>query len=239
MMSKPAAIHIWGDSIGKGILFDESRGRYVISQSRSSDCLQAALGITIENHARMGATVTTGLADLERKSPDAASVVAIEYGGNDCDLLWAEVAAAPDQPHAAKVPLDQFRLALTHFVNQIQNIGAIPLLVTPPPLDARRYFAWVTRGLDAKAVLRYLGDVQHIYRWQERYALVVRDVAQATGCAIFDVRSAFLSQRDVSRFLCIDGIHPNALGQELITQTALTQAALSQNRESVKSFSVI
>ncbi len=216
-----SSIHIWGDSIGKGVIFDESRGRYAISGQRWTAQIEAQLGIQVHNHSRMGAVIPDGLKELERSPELSGALAVIEFGGNDCDLPWAEVAKAPAQDHLAKVPVDLFRKLLGQFINQVRTRGARPLLVTPPPLDAARYFAWVTRQLDAQAVERFLGDIQHIYRWQERYAIAVRDVAQQLNCELFDLRDAFLAQRDVASYLCIDGIHPNERGQNLIAQAIL------------------
>lgn len=220
-------LHVWGDSIGKGIIFDEQRNRYALSPDRCADQLQQTLGIPVHNHARMGATVVEGLAIAQSRGfigedlHDA--MIALEYGGNDCDLNWAAIAADPTGEHEAKVPLPEFRQKLTEFVRLVLQQGGRPVLVTPPPLEASRYFAWVTRGLDAQAVLSFLGDVQHIYRWQERYALAVRDVAREMRCALFDVRDAFLAQRNFTALLCIDGIHPNSSGQAFIARQALNQ----------------
>ena len=49
----------------------------------------------------------------------------------------------------------------------------------------------------------------------------MRDVAQQLDCELFDLRDAFLAERDVASFLCVDGIHPNERGQSLIAQAAL------------------
>ncbi len=214
-------IHLFGDSIGKGILFDEGRGRYAIARERCDIQLQEALGVTVENHARMGATVEEGLADFLDSGDVSGTIVAIEYGGNDCDLHWDEVAKDPTAYHEAKVPLETFRRVLKEFVLRVRSRNAAPLLVTPPPLDAQRFFNWVTKGLDAQAVLQYLIDVQNIYKWQERYAIAVRDVALETGCDIFDLRDVFLSRRDVADLISLDGMHPNTKGHMLITESLL------------------
>ena len=214
-------IHLFGDSIGKGILFDEDRGRYAIAHDRCDVQLQAALNVPVENHARMGATVAEGLQDFLESGDIAGTIVAIEYGGNDCNLKWDEVGKDPSVYHAAKVPLDTFRRLLKEFVLKARSRGAAPLLVTPPPLDAQRFFNWVTKGLDADAVLRYLIDVQSIYRWQERYAIAVRDAALETGCDIFDLRDVFLARRDVADLISLDGMHPNTKGHMLIADSLL------------------
>lgn len=215
-------IHLFGDSIGKGIMFDEGRGRYALARERCDVRLQAALNVPVENHSMMGITVADGLRDLKECGDLSGALVAIEYGGNDCDLNWAEVAADPRKPHQAKVPLPEFRALLRQFVKEVRQRGAQPLLVTPPPLHARRFFEWVSKGLDKDAILVFMGDVQSIYHWQERYAIAARDVALELHCEVFDLRDAFLSLRDVMYdHICIDGMHPNAKGHAFIAETAL------------------
>ena len=98
--------------------------------------------------------------------------------------------------------------------------GATPVLVTPPPLDAGRYFNWVSRKLNADNILDYLGDVQYIYRWQEHYASAIRRIASETGCALCDIRDQFLALRRIDRLLCVDGIHPNQQGYSIISNYA-------------------
>ena len=98
--------------------------------------------------------------------------------------------------------------------------GATPVLVTPPPLDAGRYFNWVSRKLNADNILNYLGDVQYIYRWQEHYAGAVRRIASETSCALCDIRDQFLALRRIDRLLCVDGIHPNQQGYSIISNYA-------------------
>ena len=50
------SISLWGDSIGKGVVFDEARGRYVILKENCVALLGKMLGAPIDNHAAMGCT---------------------------------------------------------------------------------------------------------------------------------------------------------------------------------------
>lgn len=218
-----AAIHLWGDSVGKGVVFDEERGRYAILRNRCAVTLQEGLGIPVVNHARMGATVTEGLDDFLAEAAEPGTIAVIEYGGNDCDMPWADVADNPDGVYEGRTPLPLFVHTLTRFVAEVRARGMTPLLVTPPPLDAYRYFAWVSRQLDKCAIVRFLGDIAHIYRWQERYSIAVRRVAEATRCTLFDLRDAFLGEPRYAQMLCVDGIHPNETGHEAITRAVLAQ----------------
>lgn len=217
-------IHIWGDSLARGIVYREEKGRYAISTERCTARLQEALGCKVENHSNMGATVMDGLSLFEHFAPVPGALCAIEFGGNDCDLDWAHVAAHPGEPVHAKVALPEFEEGLLRFVREIRRRGMQPLLVTPLPLHAERYFRWVTRGLDADAVLQALGDVQNIYRWQERYAIAVRRVAYAARCPLLDLRDAVLAQPDYERLMCLDGIHPSDRGYRLLADVVMERA---------------
>lgn len=217
-------IHIWGDSLARGIIYNENNQRYAISRERCSTRLQAALGCKIENHATMGATVLDGLALFERFTPVPNALCAVEFGGNDCDLNWKAVSENPEGPITPNVPIEAFEEGLTAFVGGIRAKDMKPLLITPLPLHAERYYRWVTRGLDGEAVLRALGDVYHIYRWQERYANAVRSVARATHCRLLDLRDAFLARLDYEDLMCLDGIHPNDAGHRVLSDTVLELA---------------
>ena len=216
-------IHIWGDSLARGIIYNETSRRYAISRERCATRLQTALDCKLENHATMGATVLDGLALFERFTPVPGALCVVEFGGNDCDLNWKAVSEEPDKPITPKVPLETFEEGLTVFVEKIRARDMKPLLVTPLPLHAERYFRWVSRGLDSDAVLKALGDVYHIYRWQERYAIAVRNAARSTHCRLLDLRDAFLAQPDYEQLMCLDGIHPNDAGHRVLSDVVLKQ----------------
>lgn len=217
------AIHLWGDSIAKGVVFDEARKRYCITPERCTVGLEKALQTPILNHSRMGATIADGYADFMQAEAQPGALVVVEFGGNDCDMPWAEISENPQAQYDGRVPLGDFTSGLHQFVQSIRARQMTPLLVTPPPLDAERYFAWVTQGLSADAVLRFLGDVQHIYRWQERYAIAVRKAAHALRCALFDMRDALLAQQHYPQMLCADGIHLNAKGHSVVVDAVMAE----------------
>lgn len=217
-------IHIWGDSLARSVIYNEEKGRYAISRERFTERLQSALGRKVENHSNMGATVADGLESFRKFRAVPGALCAIEFGGNDCDLDWRYVSGHPDEPIVARVPLDDYREQLAAFIREVRLKGMRPLLVTPLPLHAQRYFDWVTRGLNRENVLRALGDVCHIYRWQERYSIAMRDTAAATGCGLLDMRDAFLALPDYERLMCVDGIHPNDEGHRAIADAVIRAA---------------
>ena len=209
-------MNIWGDSIAKGVVFDEVRGRYAISRESCASRLSREAGYSVSNYAVMGSTSEQGLERMRGQELMKGNVALIEFGGNDCDQDWAEACEHPDVPQQGRVPLLQFGENVRAMVRLAKQAGMIPALVTPPPLVAQRYFDWVSQKLDPARILRYLGDVEHIYRWQERYALLIRKIAQQEGAILADVRDAFLSQNRFTEMMCVDGIHPNEKGQALM-----------------------
>lgn len=219
------SISLWGDSIGKGVIYDEARGRYAILKENCVNLLSKRLNCPIENHAIMGATAAQGVMRMDDVFLHEGGLAVIEFGGNDCDMPWKEISEAPKEEHRPRATVEQFAAALTQLVDRVSRAGMEAMLVTPPPLDAERYFRWVTRGLNAEAVLSWLGDVQHIYRWQERYAVAVRDVAARTGSRLLDLRDAFLDVGSIGDYFCVDGIHPNARGHELLAEAAQRKLA--------------
>lgn len=141
----------------------------------------------------------------------------LEFGGNDCDYDWAQVAQRPLDPHQPKTPLEIFLSQLREMVHLAKQKGMEPVMMTLPPIHAERYFNFFTRGgLNRENILLWLGDIQFIYRWHERYNAAVIRVAKECGCLLADVREAFLGQRHYEDLLCADGIHPNEKGHILM-----------------------
>lgn len=213
-------ISLWGDSIGKGIMFDEERGRYAIYADNLFSVLKRALQIPVDNFSLMGCTAPKGAERMHRSKIRAGSLAVIEFGGNDCDMPWADIAANPDGDFRPRTPMHEFIEAMRDMLLCVREKGAEPILVTPPPLDAERYFRWVSRQRSAENILKFLGDVQHIYRWQEYYANAIRNLAAEMNCALCDIRDQFLPIHHIEKLFCVDGIHPNQQGYKLISNYA-------------------
>ena len=213
---KLRGLSIWGDSIAKGVVFDEQRGRYAVCRDNCVSRLSRDAGVDVENFSVMGNTTEQGLRRMEGQPLKPGNLAVIEFGGNDCDLDWAAACEHPEVEQRGRVPLEAFGENLRAMVRRVRDGGMIPALVTPPPLVAQRYFDWISRKLDKARILSYLGDVEHIYRWQERYALMIRRVAARENAMLLDVRDWFLSQARFTDLMCVDGIHPNARGHELL-----------------------
>lgn len=200
-------IHVWGDSIAVGITYDERRKRYVISKERCPKRISEGLQCKVVNNSRMGATVLDGLERFEASQPVDGALCVLEYGGNDCNMDWAKVAGHPEDPPQPNVELPTFAKKLEEFIRKIESRNMKPMLITPLPLHAEKFFDWVSQDLDKAAILKAVGEVQNIYGWQERYAIAVRSVAAKTNTPLLDLRDTFLANKDYPSLICRDGMH--------------------------------
>lgn len=212
---------ISGDSISKGVIFDEGKNKYVVAKDNYVSLLQQKLRGAVCNLSKFGATITKGVRVLNEKiSKQKADVVMIEYGGNDCDFEWDKIANAPYENHLPKTDLNTFERLLRETVAFVKDNKLIPVLMTLPPLNADAYFKWISKSnpLNEMNILKWLGSVTKIYWWQERYNAAIIKVAVETRTKWIDIRGAFLQQPDFTKFLCRDGIHPNEAGHKLIAE---------------------
>ena len=214
-------ITVYGDSILKGVLLED--GKYKMNRSWEQR-LAAEHGLTIRNKAHFGSTIGKALGLIEKDSENvwpAGDVAVLEFGGNDCDFDWAAIAADPEGSYDAKTPPEAFAAAYRRAVELVKKSGREPVMFTLPPIHSVRYLDFICRdGLKKENILRWLGDVEAIARWQGMYSDLVAGLAREAGVRSIDLRTVFLRDRhSPEELLCMDGIHPSRLGQGLIFET--------------------
>lgn len=220
-------VFILGDSIMKGVIFtgDSGAGKYKLyGDNKSFDGL-ADRGIEVMNRSRMGATITYAREKLgrllgiksnrpEEEKPDNFGVI-FEYGGNDCDYKWTEISADPTAVHQPNVDPDKFRAQYNDCIVRAKERGAQVALTNLVPIDADKYFSYISRGLSGANILSWLGDVSMLYRWQEYYSSIVEEIARKNDCPLIDLRGEFLRSHNYKKLIGNDGIHPTAEGHKL------------------------
>ena len=218
------SILVLGDSLSKGIVLDEETNRYTILPDSFFSLLSQSVNARMINASRFGSTVAQGQRWLEIKmdkyNPD---IVVIEFGGNDCDFRWDDIADDPMQDHAPNTPLEVFEEKLAGMIDYIRQRGKKPVLTNLPPVHADSYFKWFTNCDREKGtkILKWLKDIWRIYWWQERYSNCIEYIARTKNIACIDVRRAFLKGREFAQYICPDGIHPNREGHRLIFETVM------------------
>ena len=218
-----------GDSIIKGVLVQSEgeRSRYSLADKSIVECCAEKLGGESLNLGKMGCTIEAGERILNRclDKMSGAQYVLLEYGGNDSDYNWQEIAESPEKEHFPRTRLEVFEQVYERVINKIKEMGAIPLVLSLPPMDAERYFAFFSQkweeGFRAN-VMRWLGgSTNTIMSGHELYNLATMRVAQRTGTQWIDVTSGLLKDHNFRAYLCDDGIHPNERGQRMIAEAVL------------------
>ncbi|NLY08178.1 MAG: SGNH/GDSL hydrolase family protein, partial [Spirochaetales bacterium] len=147
-------ICILGDSISKGVTFDGLSSKYNQLKNSYVAILQEKFGLSINNLSKFGCTVTKGLAmlDFHKQAVAESQYAIVEYGGNDSDMRWDEVAKAPDCTHLPLTEKSDFRCKYEDMIRQIQNLGTTPILLNLPPIDAQRYFERISQGKNGENI---------------------------------------------------------------------------------------
>lgn len=218
---KDEALLVLGDSISKGIVLDPIKRRYCQLKDSFVEKLSKDSHISVLNLSVFGATIIKGLNQVKRYSDllTAGGMAVLQFGGNDCDFDWAAISLDPGKEHLPQVPLADFVSHYEQLIDILQQLNYQPVLMNLPPLIHERYFASLSRGLDAAVILKWLGSTtETIYLWHKSYNDAVEEIAGKRGLPLIDIRSAFLQQSEVSDFMCEDGIHPNAKGHKLISE---------------------
>jgi len=220
-------ITLYGDSILKGVVLED--GKYRMDR-RWEQRLCDEYGLVIKNSSHFGSTIGKALPLIRRDSEkdfEAGEIAVLEFGGNDCDYDWAAISADPDRSHDCKTPPALFRRQYREAVELIRRSGRCPVILTLPPIHSLRYLQFICRnGLSRQSILRWLGDVEAICRWQAAYSDMALEIAQREGVRMLDLRGAFLRDgRSLEELLCADGIHPSRLGQGIIFDAAAAAIA--------------
>ena len=226
MKSKIIAL---GDSIIKGVVLNiESNGKlhYALSDRNIVDQVANKTNHEAINLGKMGCTIEAGEKILDRHLGDIenAQYALLCYGGNDSDYNWRAIAQSPRGEHQPKTPISIFEKTYARIIDKVRKAGLTPIVMSMPAMDAERYYQFFTSVFsdeEKRNVSRWLKNgTDAIWAGHELYNDAIKRVAAATDAILVDVSKAF-SQPD--KYLCIDGIHVNAMGQTKIA-AAITKA---------------
>jgi len=214
-------VTVYGDSILKGVVMEN--GRYTVNREWER-MLAERFGLIIRNRSRFGGTIRKALPSIRRDSDEHCvepEYAVLEFGGNDCDYCWEEIAAAPEGTYDCKTPPEEFVESYLEAIGLLRESGRTPILMSLPPIHSERYLGFICRdGLSRENILSWLGDVDAIYRWQKKYSDMVTEIALREKTPLIDLRGAFIRDgRAPEELLCADGIHPSRGGQGVIYHT--------------------
>lgn len=213
-------IEVLGDSILKGVQINPKNNHYYTKNDIDFAMLSETYSLTITNESRFGCTVTKGSRIIQKKLEQGldCDAMLMDFGGNDCDYQWSQIAQDPTGNFEPTTPLALFRKEYTALIRLLKEKNIVPIITTLPPLEPQRFFQWWCKNLNKENILKWLGSVDHIYNHQASYSTCIEEIAQAESIPLIDIRSAFLTTGNAGSFMCEDGTHPNSQGQGIITQ---------------------
>lgn len=231
-MEKVLKIAIYGDSILRATVPDDAFHYHF----HGNDFLERVrdLPVKIMNRAKFGATVSRGQAVVEADLQKAEhyDYALLEFGGNDCNFHWDEISAAPEQEHQPYTRLSEYLRTLESMVDRLLAAGTQPVIMSLPPIDSSRYLSFLCRdGLKKENILRWLGDENMIYRYQELYSEQATQLALRKNLPLVDVRTMFLEKHDFRSLISADGIHLTLAGYQMLFDSlrdALTHRVLAK-----------
>lgn len=220
----------FGDSVMKGVVVDSGNSnidtvKYKISNMGFASRCCRNLGIKVENFARFGSTVEQGIKYVNRHADKIkeSDYVIFEYGGNDCNYNWSDIANNPNGVHSPAVPLPNFVEYYSGLIDKVRSLGARPVLLSLPILDPEKFFRHLSKGLNSENILHWLnGSIMNLDRWHERYNMEIFRLGVTQRVPVIDITSVFLEKKNHADYLCEDGIHPNDEGHALI-ETAILE----------------
>jgi len=146
-----------------------------------------------------GNTTEQGRARFERdvlnKDPD---FVIMSFATND---FYLEDGINP------RVTVARYKENLQYFITQIEAVGAVPILMTPPFLS------------DESQGGSSLYPEKSVNLALDKYVTAMREVASATGTHLIDMHAVCDSGYDLNTFLIADGLHLADQGNQVYTDT--------------------
>ena len=118
-------ISAFGDSVLKGTVLESLKPlKYTLPEQSFTDICAREMDIRIDNFARFGSTLDMGERMLIRHMTGlrAYDYTLLEFGGNDCDYCWSDIAADPGRRHLPNTPVTEFSMKygrLFNFYNKL------------------------------------------------------------------------------------------------------------------------
>lgn len=211
-----------GDSLLKGIYYDDVKNRHTILKNSGIERLKQD-GYNISNDTKFGLTTTKALEILKRDINELKQYdeVYIELGGNDCNYDWDQVSIDPTLNHLPVTPIDIYEEALYEIIDFLRSYQIKPILVSLPPLDYLKFYSFIIKDRNEENILKFLKTKEHIYQHQKSYNDVVYKVSRKKKVDYMPLREMFLDRVDFINFICKDGMHLTEDGQEVIYESFL------------------
>ncbi len=209
-------IVLFGDSLLKGVLYDEASQRYISIGKKKCEEIGTQNNVEIVSMAKFGMTAKRAYeTGLHNRIPDCDLVI-IGLGGNDCNFNWKEISDNPEDEHYNNSTSSEYKDAMIGILTDLKARNINTAILSLPPISSEKYFNWFSKNLNKINLKNWITDINIIYQMQEYYNTINKNVAKDLGVPILDVRSICLINRDYSQMLECDGIHLKEAGYDFL-----------------------
>lgn len=212
-------VYIFGDSLLRGVMPDEN-GMYHSTDSIDFDGIAKKHDIVIKNYSMPTFTSKQGREWMNRtleinEKPDLAIV---EYGGNDCDFRWSELAKADEtvtDPH--RVSLEEFEQVYGGILDDLSLRGIRAVVTLCPPLPSHIYLKHLSdSGIPENIIQKYAVSDEIFLSEYVKYKKVILKLAEKKQISALNIEKTFAILDNMVEYYSADGLHPNERGYHLI-----------------------
>lgn len=210
-------ITLFGDSILYGIVVNHNNLKYAKCPDYDLRQVGANFDYDLLNISQMGRNTREGVEVVKEylTRHTAPEYAIIEFGGNDCNRDWIKLQNGGSGE--VTVPIDEFCQNLKAMIDVLSSHGSKVALMNMPPVESTLFLDFVSISDSGKAIIEaFLGDVEQIYINHENYSKAIESLASSLNVPLIDIRAPFA--KPYSDCLCIDGVHPNQKGYQLIKE---------------------
>ena len=121
-----------GDSIARGVVLVNER--YTLLKEGVAELCAEKLGLNLQNFSKMGSTVERGQQVLAQREEAVAEadITVLEFGGNDPDVCWQEMAEHPSEAHEPRTPIARFVEVYRSMIQRVRELGSRPVMISLP-----------------------------------------------------------------------------------------------------------
>ena len=215
-------IVVFGDSVLKGVITTpETTSLFDVTENDSLTLAQKKLNFELDNRSIYGNIISKGQSKFNKwlEKGGSADICIIEFGDNDSDYDWTPISQNPGETFEKKTPLKDYTRILNEMVQACKAHNILPLLATAPALIPERWINTISKNLNKENILKFLNnDINRLSKNQEEYFNCMLKYAKENDIIYIDFRSELLKQNNYDDLICLDGIHPNEKGYELMSQ---------------------
>lgn len=212
-------VYIFGDSLLRGVMPDEN-GMYHSSDSIDFDGIAKKHEIIIKNYSMPIFTSKQGCNWIKRtlETAEKPDLAIVEYGGNDCDLRWSELAKTDElitDPH--RVSLEDFENIYGGILDDLSFRGIRAVVTLCPPLPSRVYLKHLSdSGIPEDIIQKYAVSDEAFLSEYVKYKNVIIKLAKEKQISTLNIEKTFAILDNMVDYYSADGLHPNERGYHLI-----------------------